>query len=35
MAQWVKTVAVKADCLNLIPRAHMVEGQDEFCKVVL
>lgn len=34
-AQWVRTLAAKVDNLTLIPRYHMVEGENSLPKVVL
>lgn len=30
MAQWVKVIAAKSDNLSLIPRPHMVDGENGF-----
>lgn len=35
MAKWEKALAVKAEDLSLIPRIHMMEGEDQLPQVIL
>lgn len=35
MDQWVKAFATKSDDLSLVPRTHLVEGEDPVLQAVL
>jgi hypothetical protein len=35
MALWVRTLAAKPEGLNLIPKTHMIEGENQLSQFVL